>query len=328
MGAAASFAPSKPTAWDSLSPDDALALVNAEEGQTVSGETMEELLSGLAAVPFDQDGAAVPTRLIADGVDLSEGLHALAGASAAQPLGVLSLNGCSLAMGGDCIGDSIPFQVGALRSLTLSGNAVTRLPNLTSCPLLVDLDLSYCEDIVIDDPSIFAAVSETLVRLNLTSCGLSSLLTEAASDGGEGAGDGQGTPNDTTLLSIFGGLTQLKQLFLGENDLDGADLVAQGLQPIAGTLQELELAENPISETSGYSKQAFITETLHLSNLRTFDGKGLSWRAGTSKHVALATAINADSERAQANFDPAGSASLESEFQAAVSGQVDSTVVS
>ena len=127
-----------------------------------------------------------------------------------------------------------------LRHLSLSGNPLSEPPTFTQCAptLLLSLDVSFIE---CEWRAAFFAALPCLRKLQMECCGLVSLLdTEAEGDA-------------AAPVPLFGTLSQLQQLHVGDNEIGDEALedgsLAAGLAPLR-SLHILDLRENEVCDNS------------------------------------------------------------------------------
>lgn len=290
--------------WAQFSPATVLELVKAEEGFTICLEAIEEWGDKLDSAP---EGGL---RVVAEDAELDDRMLADMCVTATRSPGgarivtlLLPNNEIERAA---CL--DLPNQI---RSLNLSGNSLRGVPTLLGCTLMVDLDLSYCPELQLqqaETPPFLHLGS--LLRLNLTSVGLHGLHS---------------TQDQSSLL---GGLEKLRELTLSENDLhDLTDAVA-GLSRLK-YLEVLEMLDNPLADEAGYRPEEFQAA---LPCLAVFDNKNLrsTWGPGSGGGGAAETS---QSRRARLNMDADARAvigdapSVEQEAAEAMQGHHDNTVV-
>jgi len=351
--------------WSGLAGEDTLARVKAEEGFTVAVDNADEFANN-AFTDAPQNGSL---RIVGADIDMDDeglfsALRALVGV--AQRVTSLSLSGNNLSSLGAL------SSLSRLRGLSAGGNPLTswHAPNILSgCRCLVELDLSYTYGLgalladnglrTSGSASPFAHLGDSLLSLNLASCGLSTLaLTTSVEkdmkrEAGEGDGDatvGEGSGSTNFLL---GGLSLLLELSLAENELDDLDMLLseKGLGPVATTLQELDCQENPMND--GESEPVYrrrllaaaavaaavpegssperASAPLALPRLQRLDGKGIAGVAtGASRTLGDVTGgqcLGLDEKSTGILGDAPAMAALEMEVDAALKGHRDMAVI-
>ena len=347
MGAGASAGAASPLPedpWAGKSGAECLELVKGEEGEPVVVEDgADGLGTALAAAP---DAGAL--FVVAENCELSNDrlasfIASLGGDGAVVSTDVMArvtvLNISGNALRSLEALDSAEAAT-SIRSLVTSSNAnlTGPPPSLLSCPFLVDLDLSYNGELFASflastsggggggggggeeegeaaaaSPSPFAHLGGTLLRLNLTSCGLPHL----------GGGD-------TGAPLVLDGLSQLATLGVAENELSDLSGTTAGLAPLASSLEELDLQENPLCEEPSESAyREYCASRLGggvvvaFPKLRSIDGKSLVMEG---KIRGIGEVID-DGKGAGMIGDAPAMAALETEVNAAMAGHVDTTVV-
>lgn len=309
--------------WAGHSAEETLRLIKEEEGEPVEGLNIDDFK---AAAPADKKTAIFH---LLEGCELTdEDLSSFLlsccadkeAAAAAARITLLNLGSNSLQTV-EALDNSESNVTTNIRSLVLSSNSgLDSVPRgLKCCPLLVDLDLSYNEQLFTaffgateeQQPPPFAHLGGTLLRLNLTSVGLPHL-----------GGSGSGVPQ------VFGGLKLLKSLSLAENQLSDFEGTSRGLEPLALTLEELDLQENPMCEEPSESayreyRQSRLGGSIAFPLLRWIDGKSLIM---DGKVRGIGEVVD-DGKSSGMIGDAPAMASLEKEVNAAMNGQVDNTIV-
>mmetsp|Transcript_15363 Transcript_15363/g.46304 ORF Transcript_15363/g.46304 Transcript_15363/m.46304 type:complete len:175 (-) Transcript_15363:2608-3132(-) len=172
-------------------------------------------------------------------------------------------------------------------------------------PQLVDLDVSYNAEITIP----FGSCGQ-LLALNVAGCEWSTLFLNG--------------------VSLLAPLAKLRILSLAENEFATSADIVTGLKPLAtnGALEELDVSENPIEDNGESFAAAHAAIQAALPSLKLLDGKSLNKAAGALPTVhALAGengTLGLDSADA---IGDAPSMAQEKEFDAALRGEVDGTVV-
>lgn len=290
--------------WAQFPPATVLEMVKAEEGFTICLEAIEEWGEKLDSAPDSG------LRVLAEDAELDDRMLADMCATATRSAGgarivTLSLPNNEIERAA-CL--DMPNQI---RSLNFSCNPLCGVPTLLGCTLMVDLDLSYCPELQLqqaETPPFLHLGS--LLRLNLTSVGL------------------RGLHSSQDQSSLLGGLEKLRELTLSENDLhDLTDAVA-GLSRLK-YLEVLEMLDNPLADEAGYKPDEFQAA---LPCLAVFDNKNLrhTWEPGSGGGGAAETS---QSRRARLNMDADARAvigdapSVEQEAAAAMQGHHDNAVV-
>lgn len=290
--------------WASFAPEVVLDMVKAEEGFTIFLEAMEEWAKKLDSAP---PGGL---RVLAEDAELNDDMLQDMCVTATQSQGGVRI--MTLLLPNNEVEDARCLEVpNQIRSLNLSGNPLCGVPTLLGCTCMVDLDLSYCPGMQLqqaDSPPFLHLGS--LLRLNLTSVGLTSL---------------HGTDNKAALL---GGLVKLRELSLAENELVELDDVVAGLSRLK-FLEALELQDNPVRDDSGYRPDVLQASlpclaVLDNKNLRrTWNDKG-EGKVGASESMSRRARLNMD---ADARLVIGDAPAAEQEAAEAMRGHVDTTPV-
>lgn len=216
----------------------------------------------------------------------------------------------------------------------------------------MDLDLSYAPSLELNfwagaGEGPFAPLGQTLRRLNLTACDLTSLRCGDGDgdsgdddvdghDGGDGGGDGSGDGGGGARL-VLGGLRALAELCLAENDeLVGLANLVAGLAPVRATLEELDCRECPVSGGGGSGGAAAYRKALAsgpgaFPELKLLDGKSLRMTSAVggvlSGDGSNGGRVADDGKGAGMLGDGPSMAALEREVGMAMRGERDSTVI-
>ena len=315
--------------WASKSGAEALQLIREEEGEPVTVEEAEGLAAALgSATPnggalfCTAESVELTTANLASFVASLEEEGAAVSAATVARVTLLNVSGNGELDSLEALDNA--SAVTSIRSLNASSCAGLGCPppSLLSCPLLVDLDLSYNGEIFASFLAAggdgatappFAHLGGTLLRLNLTSCGLPHL----------GGGD-------TGAPLVLDGLSQLATLGVAENELSDLSGTTAGLAPLASSLEELDLQENPLCEEPSESAyREYCASRLGggvvvaFPKLRSIDGKSLVMEG---KIRGIGEVID-DGKGAGMIGDAPAMAALETEVNAAMAGHVDTTVV-
>mmetsp|Transcript_7052 Transcript_7052/g.11711 ORF Transcript_7052/g.11711 Transcript_7052/m.11711 type:complete len:349 (+) Transcript_7052:94-1140(+) len=193
-----------------------------------------------------------------------------------------------------------------LRALSLSANPLQGFSSLdlSGCRFLLSLDLSYCEELDLSAEGL-GIVGATLRRLLLDGCGLRDLV------GGQ-----------TAAEPLFARLPRLRELSLQENELEDLNAVA-GLsvfQDPVFSLTSLNLKENEVctSTSAKHYKESILKLAPKLTML---DNLALQ----IAGMVALGDLKNLKSD-VEKNDTVVGE-NLEAEYNAAMKGNKDNTVI-
>ena len=129
---------------------------------------------------------------------------------------------------------------------------------------------------------------------------------------------------------MLDGLSQLATLGVAENELSDLSGTTAGLAPLASSLEELDLQENPLCEEPSESAyREYCASRLGggvvvaFPKLRSIDGKSLVMEG---KIRSIGEVID-DGKGAGMIGDAPAMAALETEVNAAMAGHVDTTVV-
>lgn len=192
--------------WAEYHPHVTLDMVKNEEGHTICVEAVEDWGEKLDSAP--EDGL----RVLAEDAEINDSMLAQMCRTASQSTSGARI--MTLVLPNNELGNlGCLDQPNQIRSINVSGNLLRAVPALLGCTYLVDLDLSYCGDMELQrvDTPPFMHLGGTLLRLNLTAVGLSSLHHE------KGAGS-----------SLLGGLEKVLELLLSENELEDLEDAVAG----------------------------------------------------------------------------------------------------
>lgn len=310
--------------WSALTAVEALEALKNEDGEVVDLESGEDLAS--TGAPADSS-----LRVLGDGCGLRE--DALAAFVASGQASGRTLQVVFLSVASNKLTSLAPLDSdNRLRGLSAGANPLSGFPTLRGCSaLLVDLDLSYCAlgpALAVWAPGAPPPLAHlaALLRLNLTSCDLTAWACgpAPAEEGGPAHGGAGGAGGFALLL---GGLAKLRELTLAENPLSASAAAAgAGLEPVPALL-ELDLRDTPLS--AGAAAEAALKRVAaeRCPSLGRLNGKSLRVAPGLGLGAAAAHPSGKDGKSAPFLLDAPSMASFEKEFDSAMKGERDNTIV-
>jgi hypothetical protein len=177
MGSAASISLDP---WRAHSDSECLRLVKEEQGESVIIECLNDAKNIITTA--SKEG---PVRIIADSIDMSDDTLSLLFCKFDQDVNdncLITPRIVSLNVSGNGLATLAMFnKFASLRQLTVGGNPLNKgPPMLIGFSHLIDLDLSYTSSMDLngmsyETPFPFNDIGQTLLRLNLTCCELTSL---------------------------------------------------------------------------------------------------------------------------------------------------------
>jgi hypothetical protein len=226
-------------------------------------------------------------------------------------------------------------QSSSILQLNLGGNSLSHLPKVPSN--LLFLDLSYSEELSFESFGMFT-VCPQLLRLVLDGCGLTTTVMTEETEG-------------VSCSSIFVGLVKLSDLSLKENMFETVENL-KGLEYFSKqsfclsteiikseetssatvslssvTLCSVNLIDNPVSESTAERKK--LTEFLSLSipSISVINGKPVM-HSGDGVAVINKASLAYKNRNAVVSDMDMITETMAQEFEAAMKGEKDTTVVS